>query len=80
MKIKPFTTIIIIFSFISIGNIYSQEEKPGAPNEQDKQYVPDKNSIFDSKNKSNDSRATSGSNTDFKNIVKYWFWLDPFVL
>ncbi|MFL5753197.1 MAG: hypothetical protein ACJ76F_07315 [Bacteroidia bacterium] len=67
--------LYLILFFLSLALFsFSQEEKPGKPNDLDKQYTPDKNSILGS-SKASSSNSGGGSGGDIQNIVKFNFAL-----
>jgi hypothetical protein len=71
---KNIRVLLLLLSF-SPFCFYSQEEKPGKPNELDKQYTPDKNSILGSGKASSSHSSGGGSGADVENVVKFNFGL-----
>lgn len=63
-------TCLILFILVLPFCTFSQEEKPGKPNELDKLYTPDKNSIL-GMSKASDKGKGFRSSDDLKNIIKF---------
>lgn len=69
MKLKPTILIFTLLVCSSSLLLNAQEEQPGLPNDLDKMFVPDKNSIFNSEK--NDEDGSDYLLVDVKNIIKF---------
>lgn len=68
MKLNYTLKIVALFLCLLPGILRAQEI-PGTPNELDNQFVPDKNSIFNSESKTGTNNSTPAS--DIINIIKF---------
>ena len=68
MKLK-LTIKITALLLCLVSGILSAQETPGTPNELDKLFVPDKNSIFNSSGKTGDDN--SNPSIDVKNVISF---------
>lgn len=69
MKIKR--NIVIAISILCIvGGSIKAQQTPGAPNELDNQFVPDKNSVFNSEGNAGEAKDDD-SYSDINNIIKF---------
>lgn len=62
---RSLTILVLLF----ISHFLNAQEKPGTPNELDKLFIPDKNSLFNSESKTNEENSLPAS--DIKNVIKF---------